>query len=89
MSGHNKFSNIKHKKEKNDAAKGKIGVFNENFFIPLDNVNLIYTIEAEGTKIAEGSIGLEKFRIAPQRSKVISIPDYAKAIRDERCVNKL
>ena len=24
MSGHNKFSNIKHKKEKNDAAKGKI-----------------------------------------------------------------
>lgn len=24
MSGHNKFSNIKHKKEKNDAAKGKV-----------------------------------------------------------------
>lgn len=24
MSGHNKFSNIKHKKEKNDASKGKI-----------------------------------------------------------------
>ena len=24
MSGHNKFSNIKHKKEKNDSAKGKI-----------------------------------------------------------------
>ena len=24
MSGHSKFSNIKHKKEKNDAAKGKI-----------------------------------------------------------------
>ena len=24
MSGHSKFSNIKHKKEKNDAAKGKV-----------------------------------------------------------------
>ena len=23
MSGHSKFANIKHKKEKNDAAKGK------------------------------------------------------------------
>ena len=24
MSGHSKFANIKHKKEKNEAAKGKI-----------------------------------------------------------------
>ena len=24
MSGHSKFANIKHKKEKNDAARGKI-----------------------------------------------------------------
>ena len=24
MSGHSKFANIKHKKERNDAAKGKI-----------------------------------------------------------------
>ena len=24
MSGHSKFANIKHKKEKNDAAKGKM-----------------------------------------------------------------
>ena len=24
MSGHSKFANIKHKKEKNDAAKGRI-----------------------------------------------------------------
>ena len=27
MSGHSKFANIKHKKEKNDAAKGKIFAF--------------------------------------------------------------
>ena len=32
MSGHSKFANIKHKKEKNDAAKGKI--------LPLSDVKL-------------------------------------------------
>ena len=26
MSGHSKFANIKHKKEKNDAAKGKMEI---------------------------------------------------------------
>ena len=71
-----------------DAIKGKISIFNENFFIPLDNVDLIYTIESEGEKIAGGTIELKKFKIAPQRSKVISIPDYAKSIKDERCANK-
>ena len=29
MSGHSKFANIKHKKEKNDAAKGKIKYLGE------------------------------------------------------------
>ena len=27
MSGHSKFANIKHKKEKNDAKKGKVSFF--------------------------------------------------------------
>ena len=29
MSGHSKFANIKHKKEKNDAAKGKISLLSD------------------------------------------------------------
>ena len=33
MSGHSKFANIKHKKEKNDAAK-------EKKFLPLSDVRL-------------------------------------------------
>ena len=28
MSGHSKFANIKHKKERNDAAKGKVFTVN-------------------------------------------------------------
>ena len=71
-----------------DAAKGTISVFNENFFIPLNNIDLVYIIEAEGEKITEGSISLAKYKIAPQQSKVISLPDYAAALADARCQGK-
>lgn len=71
-----------------DAQKGKISIYNENFFVPLDNVNLVYAIEAEGEIIAEGQVSLDKFKIAPQKSKVISIPEYVKAIKDEKCNGK-
>ena len=37
MSGHSKFANIKHKKEKNDAAKGKI--FTKANNMPNDNID--------------------------------------------------
>lgn len=33
MSGHSKFANIKHKKEKNDAAKGKIFMLSRFFVL--------------------------------------------------------
>ena len=42
MSGHSKFANIKHKKEKNDAAKGKIFTLLPSpaaFLIPLSIVS--------------------------------------------------
>lgn len=71
-----------------DAQKGKISIFNENYFVSLDNTNLVYAIEAEGEKIAEGVVALKKYRIAPQKSKVITIPEYSKAIKDERCMGK-
>ena len=71
-----------------DAQKGKISIFNENFFVSLNNVILVYTIEAEGEKIATGQIALDKFNIAPQKSKVISIPEYVKVLKDERCLGK-
>lgn len=31
-----------------NKVKGKVSVFNENFFVPLNNVNLVYSIEVEG-----------------------------------------
>ena len=71
-----------------NASKGTISIFNENYFVPLDNINLVYAIEAEGEKIAEGTIALNKYKIAPQKSKAIAIPQFAQAMKDERCSGK-
>ncbi len=30
-----------------NKVKGTVSVFNENFFVPLNNVNLVYSIEVE------------------------------------------
>ena len=71
-----------------DAVKGKIAIFNENFFVALDNIELVDTIEAEGEKITEGVITLGKYKIAPQHSKEITLADYSKALADGRCQGK-
>ena len=72
---------------RNEQLDG-LSVFNENFFIPLNNIDLVYTVEAEGEKITEGNLALAKYKIAPQQSKVISLPDYAAALADARCQGK-
>lgn len=71
-----------------DTNKGKLSIYNENFFVPLDNIDLHYTIEAEGQKVAAGIIPLGKYRIEPQRKETITIPDFAQAMKDKRCQGK-
>ena len=65
MSGHSKFANIKHKKEKNDAAKGKIFTIigreiavavKEGGSDPNNNFKLAKVIE-RGIKKAAGDLG--------------------------------
>ena len=71
MSGHSKFANIKHKKEKNDAAKGKIFTMigreifgthdfsretKEKLFDPKQVLDLIY----RGTKESGFELSQEK-----------------------------
>ena len=42
MSGHSKFANIKHKKEKNDAAKGKIfTIIGREIAVACDEINIL------------------------------------------------
>lgn len=67
-----------------NKVKGTVSVFNENFFVPLNNVNLVYSIEVEGKSIANGSINLGKYNILPQTSKTIAIPGYAKIVANKK-----
>ena len=67
-----------------NKVKGTVSVFNENFFVPLNNVNLVYSIEVEGKSMANGLINLGKYNILPQTSKTIAIPGYAKIVADKK-----
>ena len=67
-----------------DKKSGKVSVFNENFFVPLNNVTLDYAIEAEGKVLSNGTINLDKYDIMPQTSKTIAIPNYGKVVGDKR-----
>lgn len=67
-----------------NKAKGTVSVFNENFFIPLNNVSLAYSIEAEGKVLSNGCIDLGKYDIKPQTSKAVTIPGYGKVVGDKR-----
>ena len=67
-----------------DKKNGKVSVFNENFFVPLNNVTLDYAIEAEGKVLSNGTINLDKYDIMPQTSKTIAIPNYGKVVGDKR-----
>ena len=67
-----------------DKKNGKVSVFNENFFVPLNNVTLDYAIEAEGKVLSNGTINLDKYDIMPQTSKTIAIPGYGKVVGDKK-----
>ena len=63
-----------------DASKGTVKLFNEQFFRPLENIALNYTIEAEGLVVDRGQISLAK--LAPQAETTIKVPAIAKAMKD-------
>ena len=54
-----------------DALRGKVKVFNENFFVGTDNYRLRWRLEADGDSIRGGCV--ESFDIAPQSSAVIDL----------------
>ncbi len=66
-----------------DKKSGKVEIYNENFFIPIQNVVLNYTIEAEGVTVDRGTIDVVKLGIKPQARKTITIPAIAKALKNK------
>lgn len=67
-----------------DQKNGKVSVFNENFFIPLNNITLDYAIEAEGNVLSKGTINLDKYNIQPQTSQTIAIPNFGKIVGNKK-----
>lgn len=64
-----------------DPANGEIEIYNEYFFRNLDNFNLIWDIEADGRKVAEGNVS--SLNIDPQTKAVLTLP-VANVISDNK-----
>lgn len=78
----NVWSKLKNK------ANGTVEIYNENFFRSLDNLNLLYSVEAEGKIEYTGSFSLSSQKIAPQTRKDIRIAAIAKALKNKALQGK-
>ena len=77
MSGHSKFANIKHKKEKNDAAKGKI-------FTKIGRELAVAVKEGGGPDPANNSRLRDVIAKAKERAIITSILHMKDMVRTER-----
>ena len=57
-----------------DLKAGRISVFNENFFRPLDNIGLHWQLMHDGTVAQEGDIDIDAMNIQPQTEATVDIP---------------
>ena len=75
-----------------DAKSGKIEIYNENFFAPIENTTLYYEIVATdatiSSSIGRGTIDLTKLNIKPQSRKVVALPELAKAMKNSNVQGK-
>ena len=75
-----------------DAKSGKIEIYNENFFAPIENITLYYFMVAtdavDNIGLGYGKIDLTKLNIKPQSRKVITLPEMAKALKNNAIQGK-
>ena len=69
------------------AKEGKVEVFNENFFRPLDYVQMEYEVLADGKSVAKGTEKLAK-AIPPQGKESIRVDAVAKAVSENESAGK-
>ncbi|MBP5486125.1 MAG: DUF4981 domain-containing protein, partial [Bacteroidales bacterium] len=55
-----------------DASKGRLKVFNENFFKDLSQYRLVWTAVVEGEPVATGTV--ENLKAGPQKSETVDLP---------------
>ena len=66
-----------------DLPTGRISIFNERFFRPLDNVVLHWQLLSNGVSILEGDYDISSLKIQPQQTKDIKLPYRVANLRDE------
>ena len=66
-----------------DLPTGRISIFNERFFRPLDNVVLHWQLLSNGVSILEGDYDISSLKIQPQQTKDIKLPYKVANLRDE------
>lgn len=71
-----------------DKKSGKIDIYNENFFVPIQGVTLYYTIQADGQTIDAGAFDVSQLNIKPQEHKTVNIPAIAKAVSNKSYAGK-
>lgn len=60
-----------------DIEKGKIEIFNKNYFTTLDDFEVEWSLLADGDQVGGGKLGEETRNIGPRSSQMISVPyDY-------------
>lgn len=60
------------------AGEGNVNVRNENFFIPLDNYRMHWTLVADGTPVESGTV--ESLDVAPGATATVAVPYTLAAI---------
>ena len=70
-----------------DLLKGRISIYNEYFFRPLDNIELQWQLLRNGKIEQNGKIDIESLHIQPQSSAELTIPYTLTNLDDELILN--
>lgn len=65
-----------------DAKAGKVEIYNENFFAPLDYVFMDYEILVDGKSINKGTLPIAQLNIKPQAKTNVGVEAIAAAVAD-------
>lgn len=71
-----------------DAKKGLVEIYNENFFAPITNVTLHWNVDADGIKVSEGTIDIDKLKIAAHNRKQVKIAAIGEALANPSLAGK-
>ena len=66
-----------------EILSGKVNVYNENFFVGLDKVRLVWTLQCEGRKVLSGVV--DRLDVPAQQKVAVDLPGLNKAVVENAC----